>query len=198
MLTNRRANIERVVSVDQTRTLIIDDAVSGVFYLELTRPSSTPTGDGDPRDYPTFTLRWNGGLLAPPVALAHAGSRVEVLEAVYELLSAPRELTAGTRVVAFEVEAQRVDVLYPYVGQLVEQKGDVVLDAIRWTLWSPTERHEGTGDYEDFSAAAPADLRDEIHRNRRIKMGGDTYHILTASVALDEARVVFNVRRAGG
>lgn len=168
------------------------------FRVELVRPRDQVSDEGPPRAYPPWIIRWRTGIWGPQGAVPGGSSRIDVNGAAYELLGRPKTLMHGTRAVGYEVSAQPVAELYPFVGSLTEQDGTVVDAAIHFARWSPSETHNTTGEYEDYDAEAPAEYRDLVKRNRQIRMGGKTYRIMTVVTETTVPRALFRLRRAGG
>lgn len=192
------AIVTRRVTINAAGVVAVNDApAEAPFRVELVRPRSS-AGSGSPRSRPAWTLRWRTGPFGPPEPVPAASSRLTLGLVAYELIETPRALMRGRSEVGQEVRAVPVTELYPFTGQLTEQSGVEVLAAIPFAMWSPSERRDSTGNYEDVSAESSVEFGSAIKRNRQIHVGGRIFRVLTAITELDVPRVVYGLRRAGG
>lgn len=198
-LITKPAAITRRVTVGADAIVTKTDLSSEPGFLaELIGPRDGAASGGPPRSSPPYTIRWQTGLWGPLGDVPRASARITVGDATYELLGQPKTLMHGPRAVGYGASAMPVLELYPFIGNLTEQDGTVVQGDMRLAMWSPNERHDSTGEYEDYDAEAPIDYQGLIKRNRQVRMGGTTYRIMTTVVDLSVPRVMFSLRRAGG
>lgn len=187
--------VVRRVTVSSSLVLIVTDvADSGAFGVEIVPPKAQSTPDVAPRNRPAWTLRWREGPWGPPGGPFGPSSRIQVGTVVYEALNSPRPLLHGRRTVAHEVSVLPIADLYPYLGDLTDQGGVVVLEDVALALWAPSEAHAATGDYEDYDAESPPEYVGSVVRNRQIHIGDDVYRVMTSTVDRSVPRVSYRVR----
>lgn len=191
---NVRAVIVRRTSVVEGG-LVVEVTEEGPYYVQMTRPSSSGSGGVDPRDLPAWDARWRSGLLGPQGDPLHTGAQFSTLAGLYELLTEPKEVISGSRLIGYSADAQLVDILYPYTAVLREQNNTFVGN-VRWAFWGGSESHESTGDYETFSAAVPPGV--EVERNQSLTTGSSIYRIMAVESKPELARTELTVRRNDG
>lgn len=203
---NIYATISRILERDGASFTVTDLPEPPIkFMSRIILPSEEfPTVDGSPRDFPPYTLQWRQGLLGVGDLQIQAGFRVTLTRPtnprqydnrVYEFLNMPRLTRIGGVNTGLQAQIAPVGMLYPYHGVLREQD-DTEVREIDVAMWSLTESHLDTGQYEDFTGEAPVDADGEIRSNRSIWIGTDRYMILSARLDTVGPRVLFEARRS--
>lgn len=201
MFLNRDwAVVTRRVTVQGNSAEVTDLAGLAGFRCALSHPDSVPSGTSSPRDYASGKLWYSHReYLAPADGLLNAGDRISINGDEWELLTGSRPRYAGRSVKGMQALVQRTSVLYPLGAQVTEQGGDpVVLPLLPIALWAPSEHHESRGSYEDFECEAPIEADGVVGANKWLKVGDQTYRVISASTDYVGPRVEMRVRRAGG
>lgn len=191
------AEVVRTISLVGTTPVATDNADPTIkFRCQLSPATERRAVDGSPRESePRRLVRWSTFVILNPQLTA--GGRLLINEDLFEVMTNPKPISRGFRSYGYEAEVVLVDDLYPHVATVTTQDGNVVgVTAV--ALWSPTERHEDRGDYEDRDGEAPIETSTIIARNASLMIGPERWRVLDATTEVNPPRVTFSARRAGG
>lgn len=186
------------VTVDEGLSLTLDDTPGAYFPANVTQPQSdNGLLDGSPR---TSKSVWRLYWQRPPAEI-HACDRIEVPgDTTYELISAPRKVNNGRRVVGYSAPMLPVDQLYPRSADVKDMGKADALATIACCLYSERGEQRGRGEYHGTFAEAPASAWEAISSgaNRELHFSdGSVWKITDATLAPELPYVSMTVRKAG-
>lgn len=174
------------------------------FHCFVTPPASEPPIEvGSPRDNVPWTLLTSGGLFVPQEPMP-PGTCIEVVPVTYlfsgeyEIMTGPRLLRHGARVVAHRYQVLPLSVLYPFSASAVDNSGVVISGAMPIAIWSTGESHNDRGTYEDFDAEAPAEYASAITTNTTLFLDGRRYRVTRSRLSTARPRLLMSLRRSNG
>jgi len=179
---------------------VVDDYEAS-FPAQLVVPNSDEASrdSAPPRDISPWRIRWRGGFQAPQGAPPTTGDRIEVAGVGYEITSSPRTVDEGrSGLVTYEVKCQPVNDLYPFVGEVQEMDGTLILPNVRFSAFRASEQHLDTGSYEDFDSEASVAYQDAVRKNRQIAYGTEIYRIVNVEIDVVGRYLRMSLRRSGG
>lgn len=195
--TPNYAECIRTISVVEGRPTIEIPEPFG-FRCQLSPPIERKADDLSPRETePRSKLRWPVFYSGDPVLTA--GARLSVDTEDYEIMSNPEPLSRGFKVFGYETQILRISLLYPITGEARTQEG-TVLGNTEFAIWSPSERANEQGEYEDYSGETDIGYASIFRRNISLFVGDPVvrYRVMAVSTIINPPRIVFTARRAGG
>lgn len=188
------ARITRRVSVGPDRTVTVNDTLGPWFVSELHKVNSLFRRVGSPRTQTPLFFRHRLGVFAPSGVDLRPGDRVGIKEDTYEITTYGRSMADGRVPQTVEFQVVPVDNLYPLTGHIQDQAGTDESEVV-CSIYTPSEDHGSTGTYENSQAEAPLEYASDLHQNKQLQVGSDTYKIVSASINYDNGFVLMNVRR---
>lgn len=190
--------VRRVLHVDagDDLTLTLDPAPSAYFPANLAKPQGdNGLLDGAPRtSLSPWRLTW---LRAAELGVC---DRVEVPhDATYELLSKPKPVMNGRRVVGYSAPVLPVDLLYPRSAELYDLGGEDPVATIACALYTEQDSQRGRGDYRDTFADAPPNAWEHFDgtRNRELRFeDGSVWRVMNPMLAPEVPYVSMTLKRA--
>lgn len=168
--------LRRVLSVSLTdgMALNIDDAPSPFFPAHIAQPQGEPsTADISPRQGRATSTLWLG---ARRPILLNPSDRVEAGETVYEMLSAPREVTEGRSTIGHRAPVLPIAELYPRTAAVHPLGDDEAVGEIECSVFSLAHRNASRGEYDDSFGEAPASALEVLEgvkvSNVELRFGG--------------------------
>jgi hypothetical protein len=184
------------VSIGDDLALTLDDTATAYFPAHVLAPQAdNGLLDSSPR---TALSPWRVYWLRAPAELRF-GDHIEVPDdTTYELISKPRAVNNGRRVVGHSAPALPVGVLYPRSAEVWELGGEKALSTIACNVYSQREDQQPRGDFHDTFGEAPASaLEDLTGTNRELRIGEQTWKIVDAALSVEAPYVSLNLRKAG-
>lgn len=197
---NQRVRRVLGVSLDAGNALAIDDVPSSFFPAHVAQPQGeNATSDISPRQGRATSTLWLGARL--PILL-HPSDRIEVGETVYELLSAPREVTEGRTTTGHRAPVLPIGELYPRTAAVHALGDDDPAGEIQCSLFSLAHRSASRGEYHGSFAEAPAAALAVIESakgsNRELRFeGGEVWKITDASLSREVPYVAMTLSKVG-
>jgi hypothetical protein len=197
---DKRIRRTLAVTVGANLAVEVDDTASPYFAASLLAPQADNSLlDGSPRtSLSPWRLYWDAR--GPEL---HACDRVEVPGVTtYELISQPRAVNAGRRVVGHSCPVLPISKLYPRSAQLHELGKDDSLGTVECALYSERQESRGRGTYRgDFADAAPSAweaIRTAPTKNLVLDFGdGEIHKIASATLASELPYISLDLKRAG-
>ncbi len=195
---NQRIRRVLSVSLDSEMTLTLDDKPSSFFPAHIAQPSGeNSTADISPRQGRATATLWLGPRL--PILL-HPSDRIEVGDAVFELLAAPREVTEGRSTIGHRAPVLPIGELYPRTAAVHVLGSDDAEGEVECSLFSLASRNAPRGSFNDSFGEAPASALDLLagSGNRELRFeGGEVWKIRDASLSREVPFVALSLSKAG-
>jgi hypothetical protein len=157
------------------------------FKCALLPPStfSAPASDISPRQWKNkFELVYLAKILGVPQTVWAPGTRVEIEEVEYEVVSDSLDKRLGPVTFAYSTKLLPVSQLYPLTARLTDLKGVDVpdVDPIPFAVWESTsDRYASRGRFDDTEGEVPVDFMEAVKgTNLTLLIGTRKYKITTA------------------
>ena len=186
------------VTVGEGLALTLDDTPSSYFAAHINQPQGdNGLTDGSPRDELSPYRLYRAG----PESMLGACYRVEDLDGtVYELLSKPKPLQNGRRIIGHSAPILPVGDLYPRSAEVWELGGEAALASVECAVYSERSEQRGRGEYHGTFAEAPASAWATLSGggNRSLRFAdGSEWRILDATLAPELPFVSMSIRKTG-
>lgn len=184
------------VLVGDDLAVTIDGAATSYFPAHVLAPQSdNGLLDSSPR---TTLSPWRVYWLRTPAELRF-GDHIEVPnDTTYELISTPRAVNNGRRVVGYSAPALPVDVLYPRTAEVWDLGGVASVATVACNVYSQREDQQPRADFHDAFGEAPASALETLTgTNRELRLGDQTWKITDAALSVEAPYVSLNLRKAG-
>jgi len=195
---SHRAKVTRRVTVNADGTFSpVDLSNEPEFRLELRSPTRPVLRDLEsPRDLRAYDVRYRSGYIGPSGGPLTPGSRLTIDGTPWETLDRAHELLLGRRVEGYAQRIQPLRTLYPFDGEVQELDTTTNVRAIILSLWSSSDTHNTTGEYESRNGEVPIEHLDILELNRFIKVGPKLWKITSVAPDAEYPHVAVTVRLA--
>jgi hypothetical protein len=194
---DRRVRRTLGVSIGDDLTLSLVDTPTVYFPANVAQPQAdNGLLDGSPRtSRSVWRLAW-----APMALELAACDRIEVPDdTTYELISAPRKVNNGRRVVGYSAPMLPVSILYPRSAELKTQGGGETVATVECAVYSERESNTARGSYEDTFCELPSSAWQHIRDQHNLELhfgDGSVWRLSEATLAPELPYVNASIRKA--